>query len=359
MSNLGRIVRAGSARLMAAGIGAVIAVAGAETAAAQVQQCDVVFSVGNATDNLRALQISVGYAGAPGDFATGVDCTLSPSGVLEVSNDQEAQTLELGYVDATGFAGPATFASCPFIGVTGTPTAADFIVSVEDAVDESTPPAQAAPFPAVSVGVTGCAPAVVACGNGVTQPGEECDDGNTIGGDGCSSQCLDSASCAAAPQTGCLTGGGGKIKLKNDAANDAKDQGQYQWKKGAEIDFAELGNPVSGTTTYSWCVYDDGELILGQDVEAGAGWIASGSTGYQFKGDADGISQIKVKSGAAGKTQVQVKARSKAGLFQSPPVTMAEPVISQLVIEGGACVETSFSGGVQTASQYSASYVAP
>src|SRR5262245_1623991 len=27
------------------------------------------------------------------------------------------------------------------------------------------------------------------CGNGVVDPGEECDDGNTTGGDGCSSEC--------------------------------------------------------------------------------------------------------------------------------------------------------------------------
>jgi cysteine-rich repeat protein len=27
------------------------------------------------------------------------------------------------------------------------------------------------------------------CGNGVIEPGEQCDDGNTIGGDGCSSTC--------------------------------------------------------------------------------------------------------------------------------------------------------------------------
>ncbi|HYB98495.1 MAG TPA: hypothetical protein VEC57_05105 [Candidatus Limnocylindrales bacterium] len=344
---------------LVAGLAMIAVAAGAGSAHAQAQQCDVVFSVSNTTDNLRALQLAVDYATAPGDFAVDVDCTLTPPGSLEASNDQDGQVLDLGYVDTSGFAGPSVFATCPFIGTTGTPVAGDFSVAVEDAIDESTPPAQASPFPTITVSVTNCVPAIVDCGNGVAQAGEECDDGNAVGGDGCSSQCLDTASCAASPRTGCLAGGGGKIKLKNDLASDAKDQGQYQWKKGAAIDFAELGDPVTGDTTYSWCVYDDGELVLGQDVPAGAGWAASGTTGYQFKGDADGISQIKVKSGAAGKTQVQVKAKSKAALFQSPSVAMEEPVVAQVVIENGACVETTFTGGVETETQYSAGYLAP
>jgi len=29
-----------------------------------------------------------------------------------------------------------------------------------------------------------------ACGNGLVEPGEECDDGNTLSGDGCSSTCV-------------------------------------------------------------------------------------------------------------------------------------------------------------------------
>jgi len=33
-------------------------------------------------------------------------------------------------------------------------------------------------------------PAAALCGNGVVDPGEECDDGNTVGGDGCSAACL-------------------------------------------------------------------------------------------------------------------------------------------------------------------------
>ena len=31
----------------------------------------------------------------------------------------------------------------------------------------------------------------VTCGNGLLDPGEECDDGNTSGGDGCAADCTD------------------------------------------------------------------------------------------------------------------------------------------------------------------------
>src|SRR6266702_354185 len=33
------------------------------------------------------------------------------------------------------------------------------------------------------------------CGNGVVDPGEECDDGNIIGGDGCSADCKSTEVC--------------------------------------------------------------------------------------------------------------------------------------------------------------------
>src|SRR5262249_9379602 len=38
-----------------------------------------------------------------------------------------------------------------------------------------------------------CVP--VACGNGFVQPGEQCDDGNNISGDGCSADCLSTEVC--------------------------------------------------------------------------------------------------------------------------------------------------------------------
>lgn len=36
----------------------------------------------------------------------------------------------------------------------------------------------------------GCTNCQINCGNGVVDTGEECDDGNTVDGDGCSAACL-------------------------------------------------------------------------------------------------------------------------------------------------------------------------
>ena len=42
-------------------------------------------------------------------------------------------------------------------------------------------------------------PALAACGNGVLDPGEACDDGNTASGDGCSATCTIESGLAARP----------------------------------------------------------------------------------------------------------------------------------------------------------------
>jgi hypothetical protein len=140
--------------------------------------------------------------------------------------------------------------------------------------------------------------------------------------------------------------GKSKLQLKNntkDLADNSKDSGQFQWKKGDATTVGEFMDPVGGAATYSWCVYQNGVLAFGQDVPAGAGWSPSGATGFQFAGDVGGVAQIKMKAGDAGKAQVQVKAKSKVGNFSSPPLPLATPVTSQLVIDDGVVTPVCFS----------------
>ena len=40
------------------------------------------------------------------------------------------------------------------------------------------------------------------CGNGIVEPGEQCDDGNTLNFDGCSSTCRLEAGCIVTDVTG-------------------------------------------------------------------------------------------------------------------------------------------------------------
>ena len=76
------------------------------------------------------------------------------------------------------------------------------------------------------------------CGNGIVEPGEQCDDGNFASGC-CLPTCQHPAGCRAA--------GKSLLLLKNDASDDSKDKLIWKWLKGAETSLADLGAPA-GTT---------------------------------------------------------------------------------------------------------------
>ena len=61
----------------------------------------------------------------------------------------------------------------------------------------------------------------------------------------------------------------------------------------------------------------------------------------------DGITGAKFKEGAAGKSQVQIKAQGAGGFFSAPATPgLTEPVVIQLLIDDGGtveCFKTTFS----------------
>jgi len=304
---------------MLAGIGAVLALSAPSVALAQGKLCPVTFSV-TSTETLGALQITTTYAAASalGDI-TG--CTVAPTGADDVLVDPIGNDAIIGYADTTGFTGPALFATCQFLVTNDAdpdPLAANFLVTIDDASDTGVPPG--AENPTIGVAVGACVPA---------------------------------GSCSATPATGCkLPFAAGKSQLKfKDNADNTKDQGQFQWKSGSATLLSEFGTPLDAGETYSWCVYNAGALVRGSDVPAAGDcdgkpcWKAAGTTGFQFKGDVEGIAQIKLKEGVDGKAQVQVKAKSKAGNFASPTLPLSTNVVSQLVIDNGmttTCFQATF-----------------
>jgi len=156
----------------------------------------------------------------------------------------------------------------------------------------------------VAVGSTGDGADIAAarylgdpCGNGVRDPGEECDDGNLVRGDCCSSACRlepegsaceDREPCTVRTTCGAGTCGGGTILscptcescdgrggcirgpraacrtttapggarlLSGDSARDGGDHLTWSWRRGASTAPADFGDPRR-TTSYARCLYD-------------------------------------------------------------------------------------------------------
>lgn len=303
------------------GLGAALVLAGPSTALAQGKLCPVTFSV-SSNETIGALQITTDYSSATalGDLTS---CTIAQAGTVDSLVDELGDSATMGYADTTGFTGPDLFATCYFK-VTDendpAPVAGDFLVNVDDASDTDVPPNPISP--AIDVAVLDCVP---------------------------------SGSCPFEPSTGCRTPfvtGKSQLQLKDNADN-SKDKGKFQWKAGSATTLLDFNDPLTAGETYSWCLYDDGALVRGSDVPSAGTcgtkpcWKATGTKGFQFKGDKEinGVAQIKLKEGVDGKAQVQVKAQSKLGNFVSPTLPLSTNVVSQLVIDDGVaplCFEATF-----------------
>lgn len=324
------------ASLMLAGLGAAFLTVAPTPSFAQARVCTVDFSVSNATD-LKALQFDVDYAAATasGDFGTDpADCVFADeTGLADVLVNTTSDDMTVGWTNTTSFNGPGSFVSCRFDVTGADPVAGNFVVSVVDAAEGPGQPAD--PMPTMGVSVS----------------------------------CVDAGSCSLTPVTGCrvsTAAGKSSLSFKDDATDDAKDQGKFQWKSGEATVVGDFGDPVGGAATYSWCVYEDGALVRGSDVPAGGTcgtkpcWKAAGTSGFGFKGDVAGIGSIKMKAGADGKAQVQVQGKSKAGNFSSPALPLSGEVLSQFVISSGECFEAEMgTASKNDAASYSAKGVLP
>jgi cysteine-rich repeat protein len=198
------------------------------------------------------------------------------------------------------------------------------------------------------------------CGDGDLGPGEQCDDGNITDGDCCSSSCQYEASgsacsdgdpctvdacdgagtCVSDLPTGCKVAGRSVLVLKNSADN-SKDKLLWKWLQGPTTTPAELGSPTSATT-YTLCVHA-GSATIRVVLDAGPQWVASGSTGFKFRGvtgHPTGSYRASLKSGNPAKALV--KARG-ANLPDDLAGVLTLPVSVQLVNDtNNVCFEGSY-----------------
>jgi cysteine-rich repeat protein len=213
-----------------------------------------------------------------------------------------------------------------------------------------------------------CTPSA-ACGNGVTCAPEQCDDGNTAGGDCCGATCaLEAAaspcddgdactngdacdgagSCAAAATPVSVCRGaepGAAVFQLADRSPDGRDKLTWRWKRGEETLPGALGDPTA-TTRYTLCAYDASAIPqprLRSVVPPGGRWTEAGS-GFRYRDPAassGGIRTLKLSSGPTGSARVIVRGKGPALSLPALPLTL--PVDVQLRNDAGECWGATYS----------------
>ncbi len=189
--------------------------------------------------------------------------------------------------------------------------------------------------------------AVAVCGNGLWEPGEDCDDGNTQGGDCCPSDCSFAYGCAPAAKA--------TVSVRHDAGDPSRDRLLWKWNGAAAVDAAAFGAPDVDTDA-RLCLYDEvgGVPQLAAAVEAAAGpaWKGDSLKAWLY-GDRDGASagvrKVKLSGASAARPKVLWKASGAA--MNLPAAALAERYFAQdprvrvqLVNDAGGCWSSSFVG---------------
>ncbi len=212
------------------------------------------------------------------------------------------------------------------------------------------------------------------CGNGVDDPGEECDPGEDLAGDCCSptcqfeapgSSCADATVCNGAetcdgagmcqmgpalvcdsgtvcatsdncdsvegcvfdpePAMGCLTGFEAASLLINEV-HEGRERLVLKLKKGPALTLADFGDPtMAAGTAYTVCFYREdtgdfaGDLQIdraGDQCGSRSCWEAlSRDRGYRYRDreySADGVGTIKLGGGRAGRSEIRVIGKNNA-----------------------------------------------
>jgi len=139
-----------------------------------------------------------------------------------------------------------------------------------------------------------------------------------------------------------------------DAASDAKDRLAWSWAKGAATTVAEFGDPTTATS-YRLCMYDQHggvpALVMSTAIAAGGAcaghpcWRAS-RTGFRYKDPdaaAEGVRQLVLKAGGAGRSKIQVRAQGPKLALPDLPFAQDPALTVQLRSSDGGCWGAAYS----------------
>jgi len=134
--------------------------------------------------------------------------------------------------------------------------------------------------------------------------------------------------------------------LAGDTGDPNRRQLVWKWTGTATKD--DFGNPVTGTTSYALCLYDDAAPKMVPVVAAGGNWKET-STGYSYKNsatNADGIFRVLIKGGTG---TAKILVNGKGANLDPPapalPFDQSADVTVQLVKNTGSgteCWEATF-----------------
>jgi 3-phytase len=167
------------------------------------------------------------------------------------------------------------------------------------------------------------------------------------------------ALCGTAPESpaNCHLTEAGKSSLRMSSQPRATIT--WKWKRGAATDLASFDDPLAGTAEYRLCLYDSSagtqplaELALrtGASCDGESCWSDIGAKGFRYRdrsGIPDGVAKAKLRPGAAGKAQIQIKGTGT----RLPPLHLDAsgldlPVTAQFLVvrdSGNECWQSTFS----------------
>jgi hypothetical protein len=170
-----------------------------------------------------------------------------------------------------------------------------------------------------------------------------CDDTNLCTQDSCDS--INGCEYDGTPATTCVPASKAIFKYKNNDTN-TRDKLTFVWKGGPFL-VEDMGDPVTGSTRYELCVYDQNGPQLAVGVPAGAGWDLVGTPaspkGYKYKNSVAplGVKLIKTKGSNLDRANAKFIGKG-TGLPDTAPQEFLLPLIAQLYASDGECWEAEF-----------------